>query len=455
MSNEYRSWGNFPPSSQRGMRLPSCPKSPLQEYDDKILPFGNGRSYGDVCLNPDGVVVDTRNHDHFIQFCPDSGRISCQAGVQLAQILDLVIPHGWFLPVTPGTKFVTVGGAIANDVHGKNHHVAGSFGNHVLALSLLGSDGNVRQCSEGENSALFHASIGGLGLTGLIMSAEIQLKPIGNAALETESIKYGNVAEFFQLSRQSEQDYEYTVAWVDCLATGKQLGRGLFIRGNHASSLRPGKISKANPLLQVPFTPPISLINKWSLKCFNQAYYHKQFKKRLRSLVAYNPFFYPLDGVKNWNRIYGRQGFLQHQCVVPMPQAEDVIAELIAFISSKKVGSFLVVLKMLGDVQSKGLLSFCRPGATLALDFPYTGPETLALFRQLNEIVSQGGGAIYPAKDATMSEQQFKKAYPRWQEFEKFIDPQFNSQFWDRVMGRRQHGHSENQNQCRGIQLKA
>ena len=447
---KYRSWGNYPATHQQGGHLPLDTQTFIKKNQTSLLPFGKGRSYGDVCLNPTGIVVDSNSQDCFLSFCSVSGQIECQGGVLLADVLDLAVPQGWFLAVTPGTKYVTVGGAIANDVHGKNHHNKGSFGNHLSEFKLLRSNGEILNCSENENSDYFNATIGGLGLTGIILSAKFQLMPASNPSIYQETIRFQNLQQFFRLAQESEKDYEYTVAWVDCLASGTHTGRGLFMRGNHSTtkhsttkqcleSQSPSPptttfpASKSN--LSVPFTPPISLINRWTLKAFNQFYYSKNITKTSTRQVSADQFFYPLDSIKHWNRIYGPRGFLQHQCVIPMKEAEPAITELLRTIGRHRTGSFLAVLKTFGSEKARGLLSFPRPGATLALDFPYQGKVTQTLLAQLNQITVEAGGAIYPAKDATMNQSQFQQSFPRHEEFSQFIDPQFNSAFWERVMG--------------------
>ncbi|PCJ37563.1 MAG: hypothetical protein COA99_12655 [Moraxellaceae bacterium] len=233
---KYRSWGHYPATQQQGEHLPLDAQAFIKKNQTSLLPFGNGRSYGDVCLNPKGKVVDSNSQDCFLSFCPESGQIECQGGVLLADVLDLVIPKGWFLAVTPGTKYVTVGGAIANDVHGKNHHNMGSFGNHLSEFKLLRSNGDILNCSDNENSDYFSATIGGLGLTGIILSAKFQLMPLSNPDIIQETIRFENLKQFFKLASKSEQSNQYTVAWVDCLATGTHTGRGLFMRGNHSTA---------------------------------------------------------------------------------------------------------------------------------------------------------------------------------------------------------------------------
>ena len=400
-----------------------------------VLPRGNGRSYGDSCQNNGGALLLSRKLDRFISFDRETGVLRCEAGVLFSEIIALTLAHGWFLPVTPGTQFVTVGGAIANDVHGKNHHVSGTFGRHVSCFELLRSDGQRLLCSPESNAELFAATIGGLGLTGLISWAEIQLKPVASAYLDHESVKYHSLTDFFRLSEECYHSHEYTVAWVDCSATGSQLGRGLFSRANHSPAPAVGDRLVNEGKLNFPLELPFSLVNPLSVRAFNALYYHKQWRAEQQSRDHYRPFFYPLDGIQNWNRMYGKRGFLQFQCVVPMADAESAVADMLQVIGKSGAGSFLVVLKVCGDIPSPGLLSFPRHGASLALDFPIRGKPTFELLAKLEHIVSEANGALYPAKDACMSSVAFKTSYPRWQEFEQFMDPGMGSDFWRRVVG--------------------
>jgi FAD/FMN-containing dehydrogenase len=405
-----------------------------------VLPFGNGRSYGDSNLNPGGALLQGRQLDRFIDFDPATGVLRCEAGVLFSTLLRLLVPQGWFLPVTPGTQFITMGGAIANDVHGKNHHVAGSFGNHVLRFELLRSDGSRRVCSPTEHPDWFAATIGGLGLTGLITWAEVQLKRIANPFLTTESIKFHSLEGFFELSAASEIDHEYTVSWIDCAFDDKRLGRGLFNRGNHApAAMNTALLPKGLPSglaehsRTVPVTPPLSLINPLSLKAFNTLYFNKQRAESVSSLQHYRPFFYPLDALLEWNRIYGPRGFFQYQCVVPPERALATTRALLKTIAASGMGSFLAVLKQFGEPASKGMLSFPTPGTTLALDFPNQGPRLHKLFDALDRIVLEAGGRLYPAKDGRMSATLFQAGYPRWTEFQTHVDPRFASGLWRRV----------------------
>jgi len=432
MSQQF-SWGRYPDIKQTTYPL-RWDKDPWPASDNtSLLAHGQGRSYGDVALNEEGMLLETSGLDRFIQFDSINGVLRCEAGVTLVQILNLIVPHGWFLPVTPGTKFVSVGGAIANDVHGKNHHRTGTFGCHVNRLGLRRSDGSIHVCSPGKNKTLFQATIGGLGLTGLIVWAEIKLKRIKSTAIQQQSIRFDNLEAFFNLSEQSDRDWEYTVAWIDCLAKGKRLGRGIFFRGNHADT----PLKKAEPddyastRFSVPFDMPGLLLNHAAVKLFNQFYYHRPLKAE--SLVHFDPFFYPLDKIGHWNRMYGKRGFFQYQCVIPGDNAQHAMTQILQTIADSGQGSFLSVLKMFGNIASPGMLSFPRPGVTLALDFANKGRKTLDLLERLDGITVANDGAVYPAKDARMSADAFQHYYPQWDEFQQHIDPAFSSSFWRRV----------------------
>jgi len=433
--SDYQSWGRYPLANQQAAPVFWTSQFLPPSEGAGMLPHGLGRSYGDVCLNDGGRVIPTRALNRFISFDQSMGVLRCETGVSLLEILRFCVPRGWFLPVTPGTRYVTIGGAVANDVHGKNHHRAGTFGRHVRQFELLRSDGRRIVCSPSENESLFAATIAGMGLTGLITWAEIQMIPIKNRYIDTRSIKFGSLDDFFALSAESEKEFDYTVSWIDCLARGKSLGRGLFMCGNHSEDTSRGLAEKkgdAGGGIPVPFEFPGFFLNSLTVKLFNLLYYHRQIRKTVSTTVDYTPFFYPLDAVDCWNRIYGKRGLLQYQCVVPHENAE-AIREILGRIAASGQGSFLAVLKVTGDVPSPGLLSFPKPGVTLALDFPVKGERTFELFRSLDAVVRQAGGRLYPAKDACMSSEDFQSYYPNWREFAKFIDPVFSSSFWRRV----------------------
>jgi FAD/FMN-containing dehydrogenase len=393
------------------------------------IAYGLGRSYGDECLNPDGVLWATRNLDRLIAFDEATGLLHCESGVSLRDIQRLMIPRGWSLPVVPGTEFVTVGGAIANDVHGKNHHRAGTFGDHVAALRLVRTDGEVVDCGPREKSEWFAATLGGLGLTGVIAEARLQLRRTPGPWLEAETIPFKGLDAFFQLSSESEPGWEHTVSWIDC-TSGIDV-RGLFLRANPTESS-----GRARPARQrsFPFTPPVSLVNRLTLRALNEGYYALTGRHAGRRLVHYEPFLYPLDGIGQWNRVYGPKGFYQYQCVVPSGPGGQAIADMLAAIAEAGEGSILAVLKTFGDRKPPGLLSFVAPGITLALDFQ-NRPGVFQLFERLDAIVRSAGGRLYPAKDARMPREMFEAGYPRLPEFLAYRDPGISSSMSRRLMG--------------------
>ena len=393
----------------------------------RVLAHGLGRSYGDVALNEGGVLLRTRGLDCFIAFDPGTGILRAEAGVSLAEILALVVPMGWFLSVTPGTRFVTLGGAVANDVHGKNHHHAGTFGHHVTALELLRSDGTRRECRPANSNAdWFRATVGGLGLTGLIVWVEIQLARIAQPSMWTVNRRFAHLDDYWELDTELGARHSHSVAWVDCLNGGRGIYSAAdFVgHGPPVPARRPSRRS-------MPIDPPFSLINGLTLRAFNLAYYRKPLPADGAHPAL--PFFYPLDGVLHWNRIYGRRGFFQYQCVLPPAAMRESARALFDRIARHGLGSFLAVFKTFGNHTPAGLLSFPRPGATLALDFPNQGERTLRLFEELDAIVRDADGALYPAKDARMPPHMFERSFPRLQEFTGFIDPAFSSSFWRRV----------------------
>lgn len=399
------------------------------------IAYGMGRSYGDVCLNPGGHVWLTRQLNHLMDFDERSGVLRCESGVLLRDINRTFLPRGWLLAVSPGTELVSVGGAIANDVHGKNHHRHGSFGQHVLSIDLLRSDGEQLHCRAADADGSRHremlrASIGGLGLTGLIRSAELQLRRVNSNSLLTETIAFYGLDDFFDLADSSEADWEYTVAWIDCLAART---RGIFMRANHTDDELAANQDRAVTRKQkrLPFTPPVSLVNKLSLRLFNQLYFQRQRARTGTARSDINTFFYPLDGIANWNRLYGARGFYQYQCVIPHTERLAASRELLQCIAAAGKGSMLSVLKTFGQQPSAGLLGFPMHGVTLALDFPRGRArheqQTLALFRKLDAIVMAAGGRLYAAKDARMSANVFGNGYKNLADFVRWRDPGMES----------------------------
>ena len=376
------------------------------------LAYGQGRSYGDACLNEGGTLVDTQNLDRFLYFDPESGVLRAESGVTLAQILALVVPHGWFLPVTPGTKYVTLGGAVANDVHGKNHHAAGTFGRFVTRLALARSTGEVLELTPDDD--LFRATVAGLGLTGLILWVEIRLHPIASDQIEGRSTKFSTLAEFFALSEAASARSPYVVSWIDTL---RPEGRGLLMEGDHAPDgglPAPGTPPPA-ARLAVPVDAPGWALSRPTVRAFNAAYYGRQRAKAVETRGHYEPFFYPLDAVRDWNRGYGRRGFFQYQFVVPFADGDAAVREILGRLAASGEGSFLAVLKTFGEAW--GMLSFPQPGYTLALDFPRSDPTIHAFLRDLTGVVQRAGGRVYLAKDALLDKETFSAMYPELEQF--------------------------------------
>ncbi|MDR2154756.1 MAG: FAD-binding oxidoreductase [Burkholderiaceae bacterium] len=400
------------------------------------IAHGAGRSYGDVALNPRGTLWSTRGLDRFLRFDDASGLLTVEAGVLLRDIQRTFVPRGWMLPVTPGTQMVTVGGAIANDVHGKNHHVAGAFGHHVRRIQLLRTDGQTLELTPEATPRAFAATVGGLGLTGVMLAAELQLTRTDGPWLDTETLPFATLADFFALAGTSGREgWPYAVAWIDCLSAGAKRGalRGIFERAKPCpGAARPVPHPRE---LRMPFTPPVSPVNGLSLRLFNAAYFHLNRIRAGRALRHYEKFLYPLDHVHDWNRMYGPRGFYQYQCVVPGAGGEAAIADMLAAIAAWGEGSFLAVLKVQGDIAPVGMLSFAHPGVTLALDFPNRGESTLRLFERLDDIVADAQGRIYLAKDARWPRARFEAAYTRLPEFLPLRDAGISSAMSRRLMG--------------------
>lgn len=394
---------------------------------------GNGRSYGDASLNPD-ATFDMRRLDRLIAFDAATGELVCEAGVLLADIITAFVPRGWFAPVTPGTQFVTLGGMIASDVHGKNHHGAGSFCDHLQWLDLDLGDGRVLRCSHDENADLFAATCGGMGLTGMIVRAAFRLLRIETAYMRQRTRRAADLGEALALFEHA-QDWTYSVAWIDCLARGRDLGRSAILLAEHARAEELDTHRRAAPLARakrkpkkVPVDFPGFALSGFNVRLFNQAYHAMQ--RPGDALVALDPYFYPLDALADWNRIYGRRGFVQYQAVLPLASSEAGLRAMLETISAAGAGSFLAVLKRMGPA-SFGMLSFPIEGYTLALDFPAT-PGNLALLDRLDAITADHGGRIYLTKDARMAPAMLSHGYPRLGEFRELrtrlgLDRRFTS----------------------------
>lgn len=383
-----------------------------------LIARGNGRSYGDAALQP-AATLSLLPSDRIIAFDETTGLLTCEAGLLLSDIIDLFLPRGWFPPVTPGTKFVTIGGMIAADVHGKNHHQHGGFGRHVDSFQLALASGQVVTCSRDENPGLFTATCGGMGLTGVILTATFRLRRVGSRYISQQTVRAPDLdaaMELFETNRTAT----YTVAWIDCLASGSARGRSIFAMGEHAGPGELNDVQRAAPFdnpaprqaKSIPVDFPALALNRFSVRAFNALYY--RLPRAAHSIVDYDPFFYPLDALHNWNRIYGKRGFLQYQCVLPKESSRAGLLELLEIIGSAGMGSFLAVLKLLGAGDFP--LSFAMEGYTLALDFPYSDGLQLLLDR-LDAVTDAHGGRVYLAKDARLSPHSLAHGYPQLDRF--------------------------------------
>lgn len=419
-------WGNFPIID--GQNHTFCHSSELQniiKQTPSMIARGNARSYGDSALS--SHVISTLQYHYFLEFDLSSKTLTCQAGVLLADIIDLIVAKGLFLKVTPGTKYITLGGAVASDVHGKNHHHSGSFSESVLSFRLLLADGSIVECSKQQNCELFFATCGGMGLTGVILDVTIELMSIASSDINQTTIKTANLKQTFD-AFEKHHHADYSVAWIDCLANTDSIGRGLIMLGEHNpdSTLPATPAGKKN----LPFYLPSCSLNHYTVKAFNYLYYHRYQQQYTKEITSLETFFYPLDGLLNWNRIYGRSGFVQYQCVLPLANSFAGLKQILKTISASGKGSFLAVLKLFGE-KNNNFLSFPMQGYTLALDFKIE-PGLMVFLRRLDAIVANYGGRIYLAKDARVSSDIFQQGYPDLIHFKsirkKYLaDRKFNS----------------------------
>ncbi|MBX2963566.1 MAG: FAD-binding oxidoreductase [Cyclobacteriaceae bacterium] len=426
MVRAISNWGNYPVIQANEFSISSQEDIRQRLLDSSLIVRGNGRCYGDASLAPS--IVSSVGLNRFLAWNPMDGILTCQSGVLLSEILEVFVPKGWFLPVTPGTKYITVGGAVASDVHGKNHHVDGSFSQHVIELELMTGQGELITCSRDTHPDIFWATCGGMGLTGAILAVTFRLKKIATSFIRYHHIKARNLYEILDLFDQYSSA-TYSVAWIDCLIKGENFGRSILMLGETASPedltennerLRAGK----EPFLNVPFNFPAFALNKLSIRAFNALYYGKNLTKESRKIVHYEPFFYPLDSILNWNRIYGSRGFVQYQFVLPEDSGRKGIEDILQRISKRGLGSFLAVLKQFG--YQNDLISFPMKGYTLALDIPIVY-GLFEFLNQLDEVVAGYGGRIYLSKDARMSSEIFWKTYknaPKFQEVILRYDPE-------------------------------
>ncbi|MFA6903703.1 MAG: FAD-binding oxidoreductase [Gallionellaceae bacterium] len=468
-------WGRYP--------VQSCELERPERYADlrptteTLIARGQGRSYGDASLNENGRVILTERLDRMLSLDVQQGILKAEAGVTLAEILPVIVKQGWFLPVTPGTKYVSLGGCVAADVHGKNHHHDGGFGDHVLGIDLIMADGSHKTCSASENAEIFWATVGGMGLTGIISEVTLKLIPIQTAKMMVSQHAANNLEHLFQLLQNPALDDQYSVAWIDCLAKGGQLGRGIAMFGHHATIAELGESysTEANPsqppldrggadlapltkggadsalpltrgswrgfaskrlsqnplqtkprrMRSLPFNFPSWILNPLSISLFNKLYFYRESRRKSPFLTDYDSYFYPLDSIGQWNRMYGKRGFVQYQCVIPEATALIGMIALLKELSASRRSSFLAVLKRFG-AEGKAPLSFPMPGYTLALDLPIRDKGLFSLLDKLDHIVLQHGGRVYLAKDARISAESFRSMYPRfemWLKLKNKIDP--------------------------------
>ena len=437
MSSSALGWGRFPdfPQTVNDVFWQSEVDSALRALTSRFgntLAYGNGRSYGDSCLASSDHVIGMRSLNRFIAADWESGVIVAEAGVTLGELMEVCVGHGWLPPVLPGTKHVTLGGALANDVHGKNHHVRGTFGRHVRRFGLVRSDAGAMECSPEQNAEMHRATIGGLGMTGVVTWIELALLPIQSSDLVIMEERFGSLDEFFALSRELDPLHEYAVSWMDCLANGTSTGRGIYTVADHAKD-GPLQAPHDGRKFRVPVTPPVSLVNGFSVRALNAFLYRKQARRRVSRRFSSDAFFFPLDGLLEWNRCYGPRGFQQYQCVLPEANAPDATRAVLEAIGSSGRGSFLTVVKRCGDVASPGLMSFPLPGISVAVDFAQHEELARSLFPRLDAVVREAQGRLYPAKDAHMSGEDFRRAYPGWERVQALRDPALSSRFWQRV----------------------
>ena len=408
-----------------------------------ILARGLGRSYGDAAQNGGGTVLRLLGSARDALLDPGASTVTVGGGVSLDDLMRVIVPRGFFVPVTPGTRFVTVGGAIASDIHGKNHHVDGSFGSHVERIGLLLADGSQVDVSRNEDPALFWATVGGMGLTGIVLDATVRLLPIETSRMSVDTLRLGDLDSLLAAMSEGDDAFRYSVAWIDLVATGRNLGRSVLTRGDHARVEQLALRDRSSPLdfgpRQLfsipPLVPKPGLLNHATVAAFNEVWFRAAPRQRTAEVQEISGFFHPLDAVGSWNRLYGRAGLVQYQFVVPFG-AEAALRQIIERVSSAGVSSFLAVLKRFGAA-NEAPLSFPRPGWTLALDMPGGGSSLGALLHALDDLVLDAGGRTYFAKDAHTTPETIRRGYPRlaeWQQVRRRVDPE---QVWQSDLSRR------------------
>jgi FAD/FMN-containing dehydrogenase len=435
LTSKLSGWGNCPVEEcevYRPERVSELIEIVREAHQPHLIARGLGRSYGDAALNRGSGVVQSDRLDRMLDFDPGTGILTCEAAVSLAEIIEAFLPRGFFFPVTPGTKFCTLGGAIAADVHGKNHHKSGSMSAHLIDFRLVTARGEILTCSRDQHPDLFWATIGGMGLTGAVVEARVRLRRVETAYMRVDYEKARDLDVVLERCAASDDDYDYGVAWIDCLSRGRSMGRSVLMRANHAlpedldgagaRALR-GLPRRLKP--RVPFMLPNATLNLWTMSVFNEVYYRSHRSGRV--IRDCDTYFYPLDAVHGWNRVYGRRGVLQYQFALPAQTSREALVEILGILTSSHRTSFLTVLKSFG-AESQGLLSFPRPGFTLSLDLPHTGDDLIAQLHRFDQIVARHGGRIYLAKDVCLRPELVGEMYPRLARFREIkakVDPEF------------------------------
>lgn len=428
VETQLAGWGRFPVVEAAQVSRPERIQEVVDALNSRdghaIIAHGLGRSYGDAALLKDGRVILTRRLDRMLRFDDDTGWLRVESGVSLKEIIETFLPRGWFPPVVPGTQFVTVGGALGCNIHGKSHREYGCFGDHVRRVELLTATGDIVLCDRENEPELFWATVGGMGLTGFILSLEMQLIEVPGPAIEMETVRVEDLDQFFAVSEE-ETDLPLSMGWIDCVKTGAHMGRGIYMRGRHADAgarIEPNAVDRFTEMVgQVVDGRDLESnlwVNQLTMRLFNEAYFRKEPRGRKRQIANYVPFYFPLDAVPNWNFLYGKRGFLQYQLVVT---SEDAVRACLDEISRSGYASFLAVIKKFGD-RDHGGLSFPMGGTTLALDFPNVGDELFRLFERLDAIVLEDRGRVYLGKDARLPKSVFRAMYPEWERWKAVRD---------------------------------
>ncbi len=434
-------WNNFPVVNAKEFFLNYKDEASqlLRHINSPAIARGNGRCYGDASLADN--VLSTLKHNHILFFNAELGIIECESGILFKDLLDFLVPKGLFLPVTPGTKYITLGGAVASDVHGKNHHKDGSFSKYVLSINIMIESGEIFEINRENHSDLFEATMGGMGLTGIILSVKFQLKKIETAYIIQQQIRAKNLDHVIDLFTEYK-DSTYTMAWIDCITDGINQGRSVMYAGEHSEINELPKKKQNQPLsislkkkINIPFNLPSFVLNQFSVKAFNQFYYSFHPTKE-NQIIDYDSFFYPLDSLLEWNKMYGKRGFVQYQFVIPIADNANGLKKILSKISEKGWGSFLAVLKMFG--QQESMIAFPMEGLTLALDFPIK-KGLFEFLDELDTIVETHGGRIYLSKDARMKKDTFMRTYPNLEHFIQIIEKynpnkKFNSLLSNRIL---------------------